>query len=548
MAKNWALVIGINGYNPLNFAPLKYAKRDAETVKAFFEDAKFDEVCCFTDDSPPLVLPNGLEIPTLPTYGNLVSFFEDRFKKPFLSTGDNCWFFFAGHGERHADKDYLMPMDANARGSKVISGLLVDEVREWLTRSGADNVILLLDACRSQGSRGARGIDPTEQQGVITISSCNPTQKSWEVEELQQGVFTHALLESMQLTGERSCATVERLGNYLKHRVPELCQRYGKAPAQVPRISVDPIEKQHFILIPQCARQADIDLMKYEGYRLMAEDKLQLAEQMFLRVNVAARGLDPQALDALMRVRIRIRETPIVSTPSSTETATARSGIEMAATFSIADVAESTFIDSSESPVEAGLDDNLSSSAKSTAKPAPTPPPTPNPPTESEDDVPLESERGIDYHELQDLLSAGNWEAADQETAKQMLEAMGKDSWWEVEREDLLNFPCKDLKTIDRLWVKYSGGQFGFSVQKEIYLECGGVLDGQYHEKAFEKFGDRVGWRDNRKWVFNVTYSTSSPKGHLPRWLKLKLRWLVVSALHATHFSSLASQLVNCSR
>ncbi|NJN57277.1 MAG: hypothetical protein HC879_07120 [Leptolyngbyaceae cyanobacterium SL_5_9] len=525
MAKNWALVIGINGYNPLNFAPLKYAKRDAETVKAFFEDAKFDEVCCFTDDSPPLVLPNGLEIPTLPTYGNLVSFFEDRFKKPFLSTGDNCWFFFAGHGERHADKDYLMPMDANARGSKVISGLLVDEVREWLTRSGADNVILLLDACRSQGSRGARGIDPTEQQGVITISSCNPTQKSWEVEELQQGVFTHALLESMQLTGERSCATVERLGNYLKHRVPELCQRYGKAPAQVPRISVDPIEKQHFILIPQCARQADIDLMKYEGYRLMAEDKLQLAEQMFLRVNVAARGLDPQALDALMRVRIRIRETPIVSTPSSTETATARSGIEMAATFSIADVAESTFIDSSESPVEAGLDDNLSSSAKSTAKPAPTPPPTPNPPTESEDDVPLESERGIDYHELQDLLSAGNWEAADQETAKQMLEAMGKDSWWEVEREDLLNFPCKDLKTIDRLWVKYSGGQFGFSVQKEIYLECGGVLDGQYHEKAFEKFGDRVGWRDNRKWVFNVTYSTSSPKGHLPSWVKLKLRW-----------------------
>ncbi|NJN91111.1 MAG: hypothetical protein HC878_12565 [Leptolyngbyaceae cyanobacterium SL_5_14] len=466
MAKNWALVIGINGYNPLNFAPLKYAKRDAETVKAFFEDAKFDEICCFTDDSPPLVMPNGAVIPTLPTYGNLITFLQDRFDKPFLSTGDNCWFFFAGHGERHADKDYLMPMDANARGNKVIAGLLVDEVRQWLTRSGADNVILLLDACRSEGSRGARGIDPTEQQGVITISSCNPTQKSWEVEELQQGVFTYALLESMQLTGERSCATVERLGNYLKQRVPELCQRYGKAPAQVPRISVDPIEKQHFILIPQCARQADIDLMKYEGYRLMAEDKLQLAEQMFLRVNVAARGLDPQALDALMRTRIRMQETPIVSTPSSTETTTGRSGTETAATFSIADVAEETFTDSSKSSVGAGLDDNLSSSTKSTAKPTPTPPSASNPLAESEDDIPLESERGIDYRELQGLLKAGNWKEADQETSKQMLKAIGQDAWWKVKRDDLSNFPCKDLKTIDRLWMTHSNARFGFSVQK----------------------------------------------------------------------------------
>lgn len=378
-------------------------------------------------------------------------------------------------------------------------------------------MILLLDVCRSEGSRGARGIDPTEQQGVITISSCNPTQKSWEVEELQQGVFTYALLESMQLTGERSCATVERLGNYLKHRVPELCQRYGKAPAQVPRISVDPIEKQHFILIPQCARQADIDLMKHEGYRLAFAGNLQLAEQMFFRANVAARGMDGQIIDALTEIRIRMRGVAIVSPTSAlTELSTARSGTETAATFSIADVAEETFADSSKSSVGAGLDDNLHPLQNPTVKPAPTPPSAPNPPAESEDDVPLESERGIDYRELRDLLKAGNWEAADRETAKQMLKAMGRDSWWRVEREDLLNFPCKDLKTIDRLWVKYSDRQFGFSVQKEIYLECGGILDGQYHEEAFEKFGDRVRWRENESWAFDLMYGISSPKGHLP--------------------------------
>ena len=47
MSKNWAIVIGINQYNPNNFAALKYAKRDAELMRDFFRDAQFDEVCFF---------------------------------------------------------------------------------------------------------------------------------------------------------------------------------------------------------------------------------------------------------------------------------------------------------------------------------------------------------------------------------------------------------------------------------------------------------------------------------------------------------------------
>ena len=31
--------------------------------------------------------------------------------------------------------------------------------------------------------------------------------------------------------------------------------------------------------------------------------------------------------------------------------------------------------------------------------------------------------------------------------------------------------------TIDRLWMKYSDGVYGFSVQRNIYVECGGSLD-----------------------------------------------------------------------
>ena len=68
--------------------------------------------------------------------------------------------------------------------------------------------------------------------------------------------------------------------------------------------------------------------------------------------------------------------------------------------------------------------------------------------------------------------------------------------------KDLLSFPCKDLKAIDGLWVKYSKGHLGFSVQKDIYIACGGRLDGEYpSDEIWGKFGDRVGWRKNNEWL-----------------------------------------------
>ena len=132
----------------------------------------------------------------------------------------------------------------------------------------------------------------------------------------------------------------------------------------------------------------------------------------------------------------------------------------------------------------------------------------------------LASERGIDYTRLRDLLAAKNWKEADLETYRVMIQAVGKkDGDW-FESDELLNFPYTDLRTIDRLWVEYSNGHFGFSVQKEIYLSVGGKADGKYYEKAWEKFGDRVGWRVGEDWnYYSVIFDTSSPRGHLPELL-----------------------------
>ncbi|MCA2709046.1 MAG: GUN4 domain-containing protein [Microcystis sp. M015S2] len=130
----------------------------------------------------------------------------------------------------------------------------------------------------------------------------------------------------------------------------------------------------------------------------------------------------------------------------------------------------------------------------------------------------LKSARGVNYSRLQQLLAAGKWKEADQETSKVMLQVAGRqtEGWLRIE-EDIDNFPCEDLRTINQLWLHYSNGKFGFSVQKEIYESLGGTR--VYNERVWNKFCDRVGWRKRGKWLeySDLTFNLreASP-AHLP--------------------------------
>ncbi|MEG4495677.1 serine/threonine-protein kinase [Microcoleus sp. F10-C6] len=139
----------------------------------------------------------------------------------------------------------------------------------------------------------------------------------------------------------------------------------------------------------------------------------------------------------------------------------------------------------------------------------PSPQPAPQP-------VKLISAKGVDYRQLDRLLASGEWKKADQETTNKMLEAAGRTEERLLSIEDIDRFPCEDLRTIDQLWVKYSNGRFGFSVQKRIYESLGGTRE--YDKKISEAFGDRVGWRVNSKWLhyIDLKFNTKAPEGHLP--------------------------------
>ncbi|NES94499.1 MAG: hypothetical protein F6K32_04595 [Desertifilum sp. SIO1I2] len=119
------------------------------------------------------------------------------------------------------------------------------------------------------------------------------------------------------------------------------------------------------------------------------------------------------------------------------------------------------------------------------------------------------SEVGMDYTHLETLLAEGKWREADEYTWLLLLAITQQETAGCLGLEDVAGFPQTDLQTIDRLWVDYSGGLFGLSIQLEIFASV---------EYAYPEFCDRVGWRVRQKWLYydELNFSLNAPAGHLP--------------------------------
>lgn len=163
----------------------------------------------------------------------------------------------------------------------------------------------------------------------------------------------------------------------------------------------------------------------------------------------------------------------------------------------------------------------------------------------------LISQKGIDYNNLNRLLSIKKWKAADQETRKILLQLYSVEDSRFIPVERLSNIGNEDFLIIDYLWVKHSQGHFGYSTQKKILQELGEEIeipdeeepedneDDSYQsweerrerererlEREEKRFGQTVGWYDGdaQDWLtYNeLNFSDEAPKGHLP---KLNLDW-----------------------
>jgi hypothetical protein len=143
--------------------------------------------------------------------------------------------------------------------------------------------------------------------------------------------------------------------------------------------------------------------------------------------------------------------------------------------------------------------------------------------------VPLRSQHSLDYLSLQQLLAKQEFEAADKLTIQKLCELAGSAA---VQRKwiyftEIESLSSIDLQTINALWLAHSGGRFGFSVQREIWLGVG---------KNWDKLWSKIGWKSGNNWTRypnGFTWSLDAPRGHLP--LSNQLRGVRVIAALLEH-------------
>lgn len=121
------------------------------------------------------------------------------------------------------------------------------------------------------------------------------------------------------------------------------------------------------------------------------------------------------------------------------------------------------------------------------------------------------------YIAVKELLKTGDWKAANVRLVEIMLDVTGQRAEGKFDDNSIQNFPCADMVYIDQLVGKYSENKFGFTAQKEVYMEIKKSLGNISEKELFLKFADRVGWRKNGEWVpYNqFDFSANAPKGQL---------------------------------
>jgi len=126
------------------------------------------------------------------------------------------------------------------------------------------------------------------------------------------------------------------------------------------------------------------------------------------------------------------------------------------------------------------------------------------------------------YKNLQESLVAQNFQEADLETSKLLLEATGRQDINEVTPADVKKISCNTLRIIDRLWRENSEQRFGYSVQLSLYFSVGGNANTLQTQdvQTFRKFGDLIGWRVNGQWQIDNyeqwNFTIEALRGYFP--------------------------------
>jgi hypothetical protein len=234
--KKYALLVGIDDYLNDSVTDLKCATADAKLLKqTLISKADFPEENIF------LLSSEARGESDQPSLTNIV--FRLEWLREVVGPGDTLVFYFAGHGVSMDSETFLLTNEADQRSKNtlMVSSLPGKVLQDLLKQAGAQNTLVLLDACRNDPTAGrgdadhrlsatlARGlvfkplppVDPSLERNSATIFACSEGERSWEWGDKNQGFFTYYLAEGLTTgayDGEGK-ATLQNLIAYLREKV-----------------------------------------------------------------------------------------------------------------------------------------------------------------------------------------------------------------------------------------------------------------------------------------------------------------------------------------
>ncbi len=161
---------------------------------------------------------------------------------------DTIVIYYAGHGEAVDGVWHMLPYDIPEVSDVAIRsvGISATQIQEQIRALSAQNVLLLIDSCKSGAVVSAfKGFETVKtlrnlakRTGVHILAATDNEQFSAELKILKHGVFTYALLEG--LNGQADFApsdgfvAVTEIMEYVSERVPALIQQYELPIRQSP--------------------------------------------------------------------------------------------------------------------------------------------------------------------------------------------------------------------------------------------------------------------------------------------------------------------------
>jgi uncharacterized caspase-like protein len=507
MPKKVALLIGVSQYEA-GLPPLLAAPNDVEAMRRVLQDPKiggFDEV-------NPLIDPDPVTMQI--AIGKLLRGCKRE---------DLALLFFSGHGITNDDGRLYLTTRITDEAAFKETSVPASFVHDVMNDSWCKRQVVILDCCYSGAfaagwqPKSGGAVDIKRElggEGRAILTSSTALQKSFEHEG--SGIYTRFLVEGLETgaadTDGTGTISILELHDYAKEKVqaakpamkPEIYSHQEGFNIILTRSPVNDPELEYRRQVETWVkkRQGEISGIGRRALNRLAT-KLKLSSEVVKRIEAEVLAPYEEHKVNLKEYEEAFIEELEKEFPLSEVTRDELKNFQQVLGLTDEDVARiETSILSEKEPkyLEQPEDED-----------------TPKSQIQNSNSDDLSSDKKVDYTRLRDLLAEGKLKEADEETLTVMLKATRREKEGFLDVESIETFPCADLRTIDRLWIKYSDGRFGFSVQKRIWESVGGK-PGEYDEEIYRKLANRVGWRVKEEWLnySDLTFLLNAPQGHLP--------------------------------